>query len=157
MMPNDAVRIIPADLTDPRLIALLEIHVASATADMPRESCHALDVAALQRPEIGIWAMWQDDRLLGVGALRDLGGGHGEVKSMHVAAAARGRGLGAAMLSHIVDMARARGFRRLSLETGGIAYFAPARSLYAQYGFVPCDAFGDYRPDPNSVYLSRAL
>lgn len=150
-------RIVDGDLTDPRLLELLATHVATATADMPRESCHALDVAGLQQPHIRLWALWGGPELLGVGALKDLGDGHGELKSMHTAALARGQGVGSAMVRHILATARADGFRRVSLETGAIAYFAPARRLYAAHGFVPCAPFGPYRPDANSVFLTHDL
>jgi putative acetyltransferase len=154
---SDGLRIVPGDLTDPRIVDLLETHVTTALAQSPRESCHAFDVSGLQRPEVSFWAAWQGDALLGVGALMDLGAGHGEVKSMHTAKSARGRGVGGAMVRHIVATARERGYRRLSLETGSMDYFAPARALYAQHGFTLCGPFEGYRPDPNSVFLTLAL
>lgn len=149
--------VVAGDLTDPRIIHLLQAHVAAATADMPRESCHALDVVGLHQPDVRLWALWAGAELLGVGALKTLGDGHGEVKSMHTAAAARGQGVGAAMMRHIIATARAEGFRRLSLETGGIAYFAAARRLYAAHGFVVCGPFAGYMPDPNSVFMTHDL
>jgi putative acetyltransferase len=150
-------RIVPGDLDDPRVIDLLQTHVAAAMADMPRESCHALDVAGLQRPEISFWAIWDDADLIGVGALKDMGSGHGEVKSMHSAAAARGRGVGTAMICHIIATARTCGLRRLSLETGAIPYFLPARALYARHGFTECGPYEGYQPDPNSVFMTLDL
>jgi putative acetyltransferase len=114
-------------------------------------------VSGLQRPEVSFWAIWDGDEVLGVGALMDLGGGHGEVKSMHTARAARRRGVASAMVRHIIATARDRGFRRLSLETGASDYFAPARALYARHGFVECPPFEGYRPDPNSVFLTLDL
>ncbi len=157
MEASDGPRIVPGDLTDPRIVDLLETHVTTALAQSPRESCHAFDVSGLQRPEVSFWAAWQGDELLGVGALMDLGGGHGEVKSMHTAKAARGRGVGSAMVRHIIGTARERGYRRLSLETGSMDYFAPARALYARHGFTECGPFEGYRPDPNSVFLTLTL
>ena len=156
-MANESVRIVPGDLTDPRIVDLLHTHVTTALAQSPRESCHAFDVSALQQPEVSFWAAWDGDNLLGVGALMDLGGGHGEVKSMHTAKAARGRGVGSAMVRHIVATARERGYRRLSLETGSMDYFAPARALYARHGFVVCEPFDGYKADPNSVFLTLDL
>ena len=156
-MATDALAVIPGDLTDPRIVALLEYHVTTALAQSPRESCHAFDVSGLQRPEVSFWAIWDGDEVLGVGALMALGGGHGEVKSMHTARASRGRGVGGAMVRHIIETARARGFRRLSLETGSMDYFAPARALYARHGFVECAPFGSYMVDPNSVFLTLSL
>jgi putative acetyltransferase len=156
-MANDTLRIVAGDLSDPRIVALLETHVTTALAQAPSESCHAFDVSGLQKPEITFWAAWDGEELLGVGALMDLGGGHGEVKSMHTAGAARGRGVGGAIICHIIDTARARGLKRLSLETGSMDYFAPARALYARHGFRECDPFGDYRCDPNSVFFTIDL
>lgn len=156
-MANEDFRIVPGDLTDPRIIELLEHHVTTALAQSPRESCHAFDVCGLQRPEVSFWAAWDGEGLLGVGALMDRGDGHGEVKSMHTAAAARGRGVGDAMVRHIVADARRRGFVRLSLETGSMDYFAAARRLYARHGFVECPPFGEYKSDPNSVFLTLDL
>ena len=156
-MASDAMLVVPGDLTDPRIVDLLKVHVSTALAESPPESCHAFDVSGLQRPEISFWAIRDGDVLLGVGALMDLGDGHGEVKSMHTARAARGRGVGGAMVRHIVETARARGFRRLSLETGSMDYFAPARALYARHGFVECAPFGDYVLDPNSIFMTLDL
>lgn len=150
-------RVVPGDLADPRVIALLETHVTTALATSPRESCHAFDVSALRKPEISFWAIWDDDALLGVGALMDPGNSEGEVKSMHTARAARGRGVGGAMVRHIVAVAQTRALNRLNLETGSMDYFAPARALYARHGFTECAPFGDYRPDPNSVFMTRRL
>jgi len=156
-MASNGLLIIPGDLTDKRIVDLLETHVTTALAQSPRESCHAFDVSGLQREAVSFWAAWHGDDLLGVGALMDLGGGHGEVKSMHTAQSARGRGVGSAMVRHIVATARERGYRRLSLETGSMDYFAPARALYARHGFAECGPFEGYRLDPNSVFLTLAL
>jgi putative acetyltransferase len=156
-MTSDVIEIVPGDLTDPRIIDLLNYHVTTALGQGPRGSCHAFDVAGLQRPEISFWAAWAGDELLGVGALMDLGDGHGEVKSMHTARPARGRGVGSAMVRHIIATARERGFDRLSLETGSMDYFTPARALYARHGFVECGPFGGYKLDPNSVFLTLPL
>jgi putative acetyltransferase len=156
-MATEVFAVVPGDLADPRIVALLEYHVTTALAQGPRESCHAFDVSGLQRPEISFWAIWDGEAVLGTGALMDLGDGHGEVKSMHTAREARGRGVGSAMVRHIIDTARERGFRRLSLETGAADYFAPARALYARHGFTECPPFEGYRPDPNSIFLTLPL
>ena len=151
------MRIIPGDLDDGRVVDLLRIHLASARAQTAPGSAHALDLGGLRSPEISLWTIWEDDALLGVGALKRLSADHGEVKSMHTAEAARGRGAGRAMLRHIVAAARSSGFSRLSLETGSWEYFRPARALYRSHGFVECPPFGDYAPDPNSVFMSLDL
>jgi putative acetyltransferase len=103
------------------------------------------------------WAIWDDETLLGVGALKRLSADHGEVKSMHTAASVRRKGAGSAMLRHIIEAARACGMSRLSLETGSWDYFRPARAFYARHGFVACMAFAEYVPDPNSVFMSLEL
>ena len=103
------------------------------------------------------WSAWEGDAVVGVGALKRLSADHGEVKSMHTAEAARGRGVGSAILRQIMAAARDRGISRLSLETGSWAYFAPARALYARHGFVECAPFGEYREDPNSVFMTLAF
>jgi putative acetyltransferase len=149
--------ILPGDLSDPRVIELLRIHLAQARAESPARSVHALDLTGLQGPDISFWAAWEDDVLVGVGALRRLTDDHGEVKSMHTAQALRGRGAGGAILRHIIAAARARGFSRLSLETGSMAYFEPARALYRRHGFRESPPFGEYGIDPNSVFMTLEL
>jgi putative acetyltransferase len=153
-----AVRITEGGLDDPRVVALLRTHLARARAETAPGSAHALDLSGLRAPDVAFWSAWEGDggaaTLVGVAALRALSADHGEVKSMHTAEAARGRGVGGALLRHVVAAARARGMTRVSLETGAWPYFAPARALYARHGFVACPPFGDYRPDPNSVFMT---
>lgn len=151
------MNIIPGDFSDPRIIALLRLHLTRAQAVTPPESVHALGLAALQRPEISFWAAWDGEALLGVGALKQLTPCHGEVKSMHTAEAMRGRGVGSAMLRHIIAAAKARGCTRLSLETGAMDYFRSARALYRRHGFTECGPFGEYVLDPNSVFMTLTL
>jgi putative acetyltransferase len=144
-------------LDDPRVIALLTLHLTRARAVTPVGSAHALDLSGLKRPEISFWSGWEGEALAAVGALKRMSAEDGEVKSMHTAEALRGRGHGAAMLAHIIAAARAHGLARLWLETGSFAYFAPARAMYAKAGFTECDPFGDYRPDPNSTFMRLTL
>lgn len=151
------MRIIPGDFGDQRVVDLLHIHLTSARAETEPGSAHALDLAGLQSPDISFWTIWDDQALVGVGALKRLSLEHGEVKSMHTAQAMRGRGAGRAMLQHIIASARATGLSRLSLETGTWAYFQPARALYRNQGFVECPPFADYVPDTNSVFMSLDL
>ena len=151
------MHIVEGGLDDPCVIALLHAHVTRARAETARGSAHALDLPGLRAPEMTFWSAWEGDVVVCVGALRSLSADHGEIKSMHTAEAARGRGVGTAMLRHIMDAARARGMSRLSLETGSWPYFAPARALYARHGFVECGPFGDYREDPNSVFMTIKL
>lgn len=151
------MRIDAGDLTDPRILALLDAHVTRARAETARGSAHALDHRGLATPDITFFAAWDDERLLGVAALKRLSADHAEVKSMHTAEAARRTGVGSALLQHLFDAARAAGMTRLSLETGAWPYFAPARSFYQRHGFTECPPFGSYVQDPNSVFMTRTL
>ena len=151
------IRIIQGDFTDRRVADLLHIHLIRARAETAPGSAHALDATRLQTPDITFWTIWDDQTLLGFGALKRLSAGHGEVKSMHIADSVRRRGAGSAMLRHIIATARASGMSRLSLETGSWEYFRPARAFYKSHGFVECSPFGDYVPDPNSVFMSLDL
>jgi putative acetyltransferase len=145
------------DLGGPEIRALLVEHLHNMHQLSPPESVHALDVAALKNPDIAFWTVWSDGALLGCGALKELGSAHGEIKSMRTVTAHRRKGVARMMLEHIIAEARRRGYRRLSLETGSIAEFAPARNLYERFGFTYCAPFGDYVDDPNSVFLTRTL
>lgn len=150
-------RIAPDDPARDDVRALLEEHLRDMHAQSPPGSVHALDVSRLQRPDITFWTVRAGDTLLGCGALRELDPAHGEIKSMRTPRALRRCGAGRTMLQHLLAVARERGYRRLSLETGSTAAFEPAHRLYASVGFVPCGPFGDYRPDPHSVFMTLAL
>ena len=145
------------DLRHPAVIALLQEHLDGMRRTSPPESVHALDLDALRQPDIAFWTLWDGETLAGCGALRALDATHGEVKSMRTAQTHLRRGVAATMLEHLLAEARRRGYARLSLETGSMAYFAPAHALYARAGFRPCAPFGDYVEDPNSVFMTRAL
>ncbi|MER2133148.1 MAG: GNAT family N-acetyltransferase [Arthrobacter sp.] len=146
-----------ADFADPRLAAFLQAHLDELRPTAPAESRHALDLHALRRPSVRLWVAWDGESLAATGALAVLEPGHEELKSMRTAPAMRGRGLGRLMLQHLLKDAAARSVQRISLETGSMAFFAPARRLYESAGFSVCPPFGSYREDPNSVYLSLAL
>jgi putative acetyltransferase len=148
------MRIVEDDLSDPRVLDLLRTHFERARAESPPGSFHALDLAAMRSPDIVFWTIWDKDAPVGMGALKRLSAEHGEIKSMHVAEAMRRQGAASAMLGHVVAAARSRGISRLSLETGAQPYFAPARALYRRHGFVECEPFADYKPDPNSVFMT---
>lgn len=154
------MHIVEGGLDDPRVVALLRAHLISARAETAPGSAHALDLSGLRSPGVAFWSAWDGEAggsLVGVGALKRLNADHGEVKSMHTAEGVRGRGIGSALLRHIIAHARTLGLSRLSLETGAWPYFAPARALYARHGFVECAPFGDYRPDPHSVFMTLEL
>ncbi len=152
-----ALKIVPEDPHAADVRALLETHLAFAHATTPPEAVHALEHDALSEPHVTFFTARRDGQLLGVAALRELAPDHAEVKSMHVAAAARGDGVGRALLDHLLEVGRARGYGRLSLETGSGADFAPARSLYATAGFQSCPAFADYPPSEHSYFMTLAL
>jgi putative acetyltransferase len=151
------IRITEGGFADPRVIDLLRTHFTRARAETAPGSAHALDVAGLQSPDISFWTVWDGEALLGCGALKRLSVDHGEIKSMHTTQSARRRGVGSAVLRHIIAAARASGMSRLSLETGSWDYFRPAQALYRSHGFLECAPFGDYVLDPNSVFMSLDL
>ena len=131
--------------------------MSRARAETGRDSAHALDAGGLKASGIRFWTIWDEDTLVGMGALKALSRDHGEIKSMHTAEGARNKGVGAAMLAHIIDEAGKMGMSRLSLETGAWDYFLPARAFYRRHGFRECAPFADYRPDPNSIFMTRLL
>jgi putative acetyltransferase len=145
------------DLSGPEIRALLEEHLQNMHSISPPESVHALDLAALRRPEISFWTVWEGPELLGCGALKELNPHHGEVKSMRTATAHRRIGVAQAVLRHILTVAESRGYRQLSLETGSQAAFEPARKLYSSFGFSFCSPFEGYTEDPNSVFMTKLL
>ena len=145
------------DLSRPALHALLNEHLQSMYELSPPESVHALDLEKLRRPEITFWSAWTDSLLLGCGALKELDATHGEVKSMRTPDALRRQGAGRAILAHIVSVARSRAYAQLSLETGSMEAFKPARKLYESFGFSDCGPFAGYAQDPNSVFMTLRL
>lgn len=146
------------DLSRPAIHELLEEHLQSMRAWSPPESVHALDLDKLRQPGITFWSAWDEaGLLLGCGALKELDAMHGELKSMRTPEALRGRGAGRAILAHIISVATARGYERLSLETGATAPFAPAQRLYESAGFTRCGPFADYGEDPHSVFMTLPL
>jgi putative acetyltransferase len=142
------------DLSRPEVHALLAEHLQNMHALSPPESVHALDLSGLRRPEISFWTAWEGPLLLGCAALLELDPRHGELKSMRTPAALRRRGAGKALLAHVLDVARARGYERLSLETGTGAGFDAAHRLYEAAGFSRCGPFASYREDPFSVFMT---
>jgi putative acetyltransferase len=147
-------------IDDPRgddVRELLEQHLAFVNTQSPPEDVHALDLDGLLDPAITFFSFRLDGELLGVGALKELDARHIELKSMHTAVRARGQGVARAMVDHLLGVARERAVHRVSLETGSMAGFAPARGLYARAGFTSCGPFGDYQPSPHSAFMTLAL
>ena len=145
------------DLAGPEIRSLLEEHLDDMHELSPPKSVHALDIGALRAPGTTVWTVWSHGELLGCGALKELDPGHGEVKSMRTAIAHRGKSVGRAMLEHLIAEARRRSYVRLSLETGSMGAFVPARRLYESFGFHYCGPFADYTEDPNCVFMTRRL
>ena len=139
------------------VLALLKAHLADVARHSPPESVHSLGVEALRAPNVTVWTAWDSGELLGCGALKELDPHHGEIKSMRTAEAHLRQGVGTRILEHLLAEARSRSYRRLSLETGSMEAFAPARRLYERFGFEECPPFADYRPDPYSVYMTLPL
>lgn len=145
------------DLKGSEIYELLQEHLQSMALHSPPESIHALGIEALHSPEITFWTVWEDGQLLGCGALKELDSQHGEIKSMRTASLHLRKGVAKYILNHILEEAKRRGYSRLSLETGSMEAFEPARKLYANFGFTYCEPFADYVEDPNSVFMTKAL
>ena len=145
------------DLTGPEIAALIGEHLHSMTLHSPPESIHALSLDHLKNPDITFWSAWEQGELVGCGALKELDNQHGEIKSMRTSSLHLRKGVAKQMLEHIIQEAKKRGLRRLSLETGSMAAFEPARRLYDNFGFQYCDPFSDYTQDPNSVFMTREI
>ncbi len=151
------------DLQGPEIAALLAAHLADMQATSPPESKHALDLTGLRQPDIRFWTLWHQPQplqpaiLAGCIALKLLDKQHGEIKSTRVADAFRGQGCGRLLVGHLLADARQQGLQRVSLETGSMPFFQPARTLYQAFGFAQCRPFADYTEDPNSVFMTLAL
>jgi putative acetyltransferase len=144
-------------LDHPDVCRLLQDHLRSAALHSPPESVHALDIEALRGRGITFWTAWQDTELLGCGALKQLDAHHVEIKSMRTVTRHQRKGVAAGILRHLLAEATRRGYRRVSLETGSMDAFAPARNLYARFGFETCGPFDGYVEDPYSVFMTREL
>ena len=139
------------------LALLMQRHTEDMHADTPPESIHMMDAGQLAVPEVAFFVLRDAGQPLAMGAFKRIDAGHAEIKSMHVLAEARGRGLSRAMLEHLLTEAKAAGYQRLSLETGIQPTFVAARALYYKAGFVDCPPFEGYSEDPNSVFMTRSL
>ncbi|ASF16714.1 GNAT family N-acetyltransferase [Shewanella xiamenensis] len=151
------MKIILDDLKGPEIAALLTEHLEDMRATSPPESVHALDLDGLRQPNIRFWTLWDGRNLAGCGALKWLDAEHAEIKSMRTAATYKQQGIASKVLQHLINDAKAAGVQRLSLETGSMAFFLPARSLYAKFGFELCGPFADYTLDPNSLFMTQKL
>lgn len=145
------------DLSGAEIHELLREHLRAVSLHSPPESVHALDIGALRAPAITFWTAWEDGQLLGCGALKHLDARHAEIKSMRTAASHLRKGVAKGLLGYILQEAKRRSYRRLSLETGSNQAFEPARRLYASFGFIYCEPFADYVEDPYSVFMTREI
>ena len=145
------------NLESPEVLALLREHLDSLAPTAPPESRHALDLCGLRASGVTFWCVWDGQELAGFGALKHLAESHAEIKSMRTAASHLRKGVGSMLLQHILREAVSRGYSRLSLETGSMKFFEPARRLYASFGFESCAPFGNYKPDPNSIFMTKEL
>ena len=145
------------DLSHPEVIKLLRSHLQNLATLSPPESMHALGIEGLKKPDITFWSVWDGDELMGCGALKQLDPRHGELKSMRTAVAYLRRGVASRLVEYMIEEAKRRKYRRLSLETGAGTAFEPAHALYGKFGFQKCGPFGDYIEDPNSVFMTREV
>ncbi len=151
------MEIVVDDLSGPAIAEFLEEHIQEMRSITPLESKHALDLDGLRQPDVTFWSVTDADALVGCGAIKKLDPRHAELKSMRTKPARKRSGVASLLLEHIIAEARRMGFTRVSLETGSAAFFEPARSLYLKFGFDYCEPFADYKPDPNSVFMTRSL
>ncbi|MFC0203546.1 GNAT family N-acetyltransferase [Novosphingobium soli] len=155
--PIETLRIVPDDLTGEAVLGLLQFHLDEMHRWSPPESVHAMPAERLRQPDVAFFSAWDGGTVAGCGAIKHLDDGHGELKSMRAAPAYRNRGVGKAILLRLIEEARARGYARVSLETGRPEPFAPAQRLYRAHGFAECAPFGDYVSDDFSMCMTRAL
>jgi putative acetyltransferase len=151
------MKIIRDELTGMAIANLLREHLANMAENSPPESVHALSLENLRKPGITFWSIWDENELLGCGALKDLDPEHGEIKSMRTAKRHLRKGVAAMMLTHILAEAIHRKYQRISLETGSVPAFIPAHELYRRFGFIECGPFADYRKDPYSIFMTKEL
>ncbi len=151
------LKIIVGDLSDWKVRGLITEHLEQMAKISPSESVHAFNLDGLKQPDVTFWSAWENDTLLGCGALKELDDQHGEIKSMRTATSHLRKGVAKRILQHIMEEAKRRGYQRLSLETGSMKAFEPAKRLYASFGFQYCKPFSDYIEDPNSVFMTKEL
>jgi len=145
------------DLTNPEIFRFLKDHLEDMAQHSPPESVHALDLDGLRQPDVTFWSIWLDTELVGCGAIKELDSRHAEIKSMRTDPLYVRKGIASALMRFIVAEAQRRNYKRLSLETGSMEAFEPARSFYARFGFDYCGPFGDYIEDPYSVFMTREI
>ncbi|WP_088189245.1 GNAT family N-acetyltransferase [Desulfosporosinus sp. FKA] len=140
-----------------QIVDIYRPYVKNTSISFETEVLHALGLESLRKPEITFWSAWEEDELVGCGALKELDRQHGEIKSMRTSSSHRRKGIAKGVLQHIIEEAKRRGYQRLSLETGSIDAFEPSKRLYISFGFQYCEPFSDYIEDPNSVFMTKEL
>ncbi|GAA0548446.1 GNAT family N-acetyltransferase [Actinomadura livida] len=151
------MNIIVDDLSGTQIAGFLQEHVQEMRSITPLESKHALDLEALRAPDVTFWSVMDGGSVVGCGAIKRLDAAHAELKSMRTTPRRKRSGIASLLLEHVLTEAKRMGFARLSLETGSAEFFLPARKLYERFGFTYCEPFADYKPDPNSVFMTRSL
>lgn len=151
------MEIVVDDLSGEKIARFLEEHISDMKSISPPESKHALDLDGLRKGEITFWTIIDNEQIAGCGALKELDKYHAEIKSMRTSSFYRQKGVASMMLTHIISEAKKRGYTRLSLETGSMPFFEPARKLYTKHGFEYCAPFSNYKEDPNSVFMTKIL
>jgi putative acetyltransferase len=154
---KEEIKISVDDLSGTEIADFLKEHIQEMKAVSPPESKHALDLEGLRKPEITFWTVWGGSNLIGCGAIKKLDSSHAEIKSMRISITQRKQGIASMLLKYILNEARLKGYRRISLETGSMSFFEPARNLYTKYGFKNCALFSTYKEDPNSVFMTKEL
>ncbi|MCM3228783.1 GNAT family N-acetyltransferase [Bacillus altitudinis] len=145
------------ELKDGQIEQLIQAHLEEMKKHSPPKSIHALPLDDLKKQDVTVWSARDGEVLLGCGAIKELSSEHGELKSMRTAAAHMRKGVAKHLLTHLLQEAKQRGYKRVSLETGAIAFFEPARKLYESFGFQYCPPFGSYQEDPNSLFMTKEL
>ena len=142
---------------NPKVHELLSKHFVELRAASPKGSTHVLDIPGLKISSIKFWSLWQDENLIGCGALKFLEEGHGEFKSIRVQDNYRNKGNGVKVIDHLIEEAKKLRIKRLSIETGAGKFFEPARKLFKKCKFEPCEPFAHYKKDINSMYLTKLI
>ena len=148
---------IEGNFDNPEVHELLTNHFIELRSVSPEDSCHVLDIAGLKDPTIKFWSLWDENNLIGSGALKFLNKEHGEFKSIRVSDKFRNQGNGFKVINHLINEAKKLNIKKLSIETGAGEFFKPARKLFKQCGFEICDPFAHYKEDVNSVYLTKSI
>tara|TARA_B100000575_G_scaffold56276_1_gene42315 strand:- start:845 stop:1303 length:459 start_codon:yes stop_codon:yes gene_type:complete len=151
------IKSIENNFDNPQVNELLKTHFIELKSVSPEGSSHVLDIEGLKVPSIKFWSLWENNDLIGCGALKILSENHGEFKSIRVANRFRQKKYGEKIIDHLIEKSKNQGIKKLSVETGAGEFFAPARKLFKNFGFKECKPFAHYKEDPNSCYYNLNL